>query len=276
MTDLPGRLVLLGHPVAHSLSPTFQNAALEAAAIPLIYEVLDVAPGDLKAMMGLLADARAAGNVTLPHKESVYASCTRRTALAERVGAVNTFWTEGDGVVGDNTDVGGFSFAVERLLGRPLAGLRIGMLGAGGAAAAVCAAVEQWPDCRVHVHSRTRDRSESLAARFAGTTTVVESEMHTVRGMDLLVNATPLGLDGALMPIAPGSIPDGTAVLDLTYRRGRTPFVKACRARGLRADDGLPMLVEQGALSFERWFGTVPDRESMWRAIRAPETAASG
>ena len=270
MSDLPGRLVLLGHPVAHSLSPLFQNAALAAAGIPLAYEALDVAPGDLRSMMGLLADARAAGNVTVPHKESVYAWCVRRTAIAERVGAVNTFWTEADGVVGDNTDVGGFSYAVERLLGRRPEGLRVGMLGAGGAAAAVCAAVEQWPDSRVHVHARTRDRAAQLAARFAGVASVVESEMHTVQGMDLLVNATPLGLDGALMPIAPGSIPDATAVLDLTYRRGRTPFVKACRARGLRADDGLPMLVEQGALAFERWFGAAPDREVMWRAIRAP------
>lgn len=270
MNDLPGRLVLLGHPVVHSLSPVFQNAALAAAGIPLVYEPLDVATSDLKAMIGLLSDARAAGNVTLPHKEAVYAWCARRTAIAERVGAVNTFWTEQGGIVGDNTDVGGFSYAVERLLGRRPEGLRVGMLGAGGAAAAVCAAVEQWPDSRVLVHARTRERAEQLAARFAGVVTVVESEMHTVRGMDLLVNATPLGLDGALMPIAPGSIPDSTAVLDLTYRRGRTPFVKACRARGLSADDGLPMLVEQGALAFERWFGAAPDREVMWRAIRAP------
>jgi shikimate dehydrogenase len=175
--------------------------------------------------------------------------------------------------VGDNTDVGGFAFAVERLLGRRPEGLRIGMLGAGGAAAAVCAAVETWSDSRVFVHARTRDRAEQLAARFAGVAHVVDSEMHTVNGMDLLVNATPLGLDGALMPIAPGSVPDETAVLDLTYRRGRTPFVKACRARGLRADDGLPMLVEQGALAFERWFGEAPDRAAMWRSIRAPGTA---
>ena len=271
MSELPGRLVLLGHPVAHSLSPVFQNAALAAAGLPLQYELLDVAPADLKSMMGLLADARAAGNVTIPHKESVYAWCARRTPLAQRVGAVNTFWTEEGGIVGDNTDVGGFSFAVERLLGARPQGLRVGMLGAGGAAAAVCAAVEQWPDSRVFVHARTRDRAEQLVARFPDVASVVDSEMHTVHGMDLLVNGTPLGLDGALMPIAPGSIPDTTAVLDLTYRRGRTPFVKACRARGLRADDGLPMLVEQGALAFERWFGAAPDREAMWRSIRGPE-----
>lgn len=272
MRPLPGRLVLVGHPVAHSLSPVFQDAALAAADLPLRYELLDVAPAELGAMMGLLADARAAGNVTVPHKEAVYAWCTRRTPLAERVGAVNTFWTEEDGsLVGDNTDVGGFTFAVERLLGHAPSGLRVGMLGAGGAAAAVCAAVERWPDSRVTLHARTRDRAEQLAARFAETARVVESEMHVVDGCDLLVNATPLGIDGALMPIAPGSVPPSTAVLDLTYTRGRTPFVKACRARGLRADDGLPMLVEQGALAFARWFGVEPDRDAMWRAIRAPE-----
>lgn len=274
MSDLPGRLVLVGHPVAHSLSPVFQNAALEAAGIPLRYELLDVAPNELGAMMGLLADARAAGNVTVPHKESVYAWCARRTPLAERVGAVNTFWTEDGSLVGDNTDVGGFSFAVQRLLDRRPEGLRIGMLGAGGAAAAVCAAVEQWADSRVAIFSRTHERAAQLAARFPGVARAVASETDVVHETDLVVNATPMGLEGgALMPIAPGTIPEATAVLDLTYRRGRTPWVKACRARGLRADDGLPMLVEQGALAFERWFGTTPDRDAMWRSIRAPESA---
>lgn len=272
MKELPGRLVLLGHPVAHSLSPVFQGAALEAAGIPLQYELLDVVPSELASMVGLLADARAAGNVTLPHKEGIFAWCARKSPIAERVGAVNTFWTEEGALVGDNTDVGGFTFAVTHLLGRTPEGLRVGILGAGGAAAAACAAVEQWPDSRVVVHARSSARAEQLAARFAGIATAVASEMHTVDGVDLLVNATPLGLDGALMPIAPGMIPAHTAVLDLTYRRGRTPFVKACRARGLRADDGLPMLVEQGALAFARWFGVEPDRAAMWRSIRAPET----
>jgi shikimate dehydrogenase len=70
------------------------------------------------------------------------------------------------------------------------------------------------------------------------------------------------------MPIAPGTIPAEVAVMDLTYRRGRTPWAQACRARGLRAEDGLPMLIEQGALAFERWFGLAPDREAMWASVR--------
>lgn len=268
MRELPGRLVLLGHPVAHSLSPVFQNAALVAAGLPLQYEALDVAPTELPAMVGLLADARAAGNVTVPHKEAVYAWCQRRTPLAERVGAVNTFWTEDGGLVGDNTDVGGFDAAVERLLGRRPSGLTVALLGAGGAAAAVCAAVERWSGSRVLVNARRPERAEQLAARFPETTRTARGEMEAIRDADLIVNATPLGLEGTLMPIAPGSIPARAAVLDLTYRRGRTPWVKTCRARGLRADDGLPMLVEQGALAFAKWFGVEPDREAMWRAVR--------
>lgn len=268
--EMPGRLVLLGHPVAHSLSPLFQDAALAAAGLPLRYEALDVAPAGLRAMVGLLADARAAGNVTVPHKEAVYAWCKRRTPLAERVGAVNTFWTEDGGLVGDNTDVGGFHAAVVRLLGREPAGLTVALLGAGGAAAAVCAAVEAWGSSRVVIHGRTPERAGQLAARFATLATTAAGEMDAIRDADLIVNATPVGLEGGvLMPIAPGSIPERAAVLDLTYRRGRTPWVKACRARGLRADDGLPMLLEQGALAFTRWFGIEPDREAMWRAVRA-------
>jgi shikimate dehydrogenase len=71
------------------------------------------------------------------------------------------------------------------------------------------------------------------------------------------------------MPVAPGMIPKSVAVMDLTYRRGRTPWVSACRSRGLRAEDGLPMLIEQGALAFERWFGVPPDREAMWASVRS-------
>ncbi|OYV63804.1 MAG: hypothetical protein B7Z72_14245, partial [Gemmatimonadetes bacterium 21-71-4] len=94
MTARPGRLVLIGHPVAHSLSPRFQNAALRAARIPLPYELLDVAPEALDATMAALAGAAAAGNVTIPHKERAAERCHRLLPMAARTGAVNTFWTD--------------------------------------------------------------------------------------------------------------------------------------------------------------------------------------
>lgn len=267
---LPGRLVLLGNPVAHSLSPVFQNAALAAAGLSLRYEALDVVAQDLPAMLASLARDHGAGNVTVPHKEAAAALCATCTPLARRVGAVNTFWTGPDGqLIGDNTDVGGFDAAAKRLLDREPANLTVAVLGAGGAAAAVCEAVSLWKGSRLVLHARTQGRAAKLAERYHQWATVVSSEMDALEGADLLVNATPMGIEGSLMPIAPGMIPKTTAVMDLTYRRGRTPWASACRARGLRADDGLPMLIEQGALAFERWFGMAPDREVMWSAVRS-------
>src|SRR5438132_5590789 len=112
----PKRLVLLGDPVAHSLSPAFQNAALRAAGIELVYEALRVPTADLPAAIRRLAAENAAGNVTVPHKREMLALCSRASPIAERVGAVNTFWTDQGEVVGDNTDVAGFERAVRPLL----------------------------------------------------------------------------------------------------------------------------------------------------------------
>jgi shikimate dehydrogenase len=265
--DLPGRLVLLGHPVEHSLSPAFQKAALRAAAIPLTYEAIDVPVGGLVQMAHLLAEANAAGNVTVPHKEAFAACCSRLSPVAERVGAVNTFWTEDGALVGDNTDVGGFEAAVAATIGVPPVGARVAILGAGGSASAVLAAVERWEGVRARVWSRTAARAERLVTRYPRVATAEWSMAGALAGVSLVVNATPVGLDGGTMPVDPAEIPAGAAVFDLTYRRGETPWVLACRARGLKASDGLPMLIEQGALAFERWFGIAPNRHVMREAL---------
>lgn len=269
MSDLPGRLALLGHPVAQSLSPTFQNAALRRAGVPLRYEALDVPPEALAGTWDALRAERGAGNVTIPHKEAVARLCDRLTPLARRVGAVNTFWCEAGGVVGDNTDVGGFDAAVGQLLGGAPARRRVAVLGAGGAAAAVLAAVERWPESSAAVWSRGGERAAALAARFAGVARSVELLAEALRDADLVVNATPIGLRSDDIPVPPSLLRRSAAVVDLVYRHdGPTPWVRLARARGLRAIDGLPMLVEQGALAFERWFGRAPDRETMWAAVQ--------
>lgn len=266
MTSPPGRLVLLGHPVAHSLSPAFQNAALRTAGIPLVYEALDVAPDALPSVLRDLAAARGAGNVTIPHKEAVARLCARLTPLASRVGAVNTFWTEAGALVGDNTDVGGFDAAVRSLLGAPPRDVKVAVIGAGGSAAAVLAAVERWPGCTAALWGRTAERARALATRFPQAA-AVEFLAEAIRGADVVVNATPIGLDGDDVPVPPPLLRRRAAVVDLVYRRGSTPWVRLARAYGLRATDGLPMLIEQGALAFERWLGIAPDREAMWRAV---------
>lgn len=267
MNPRPGRLVLLGHPVGHSLSPRFQNAALRAAGIPLVYEPLDVAPADLDAVLEALIAQRAAGNVTIPHKTHVAARCARLAPLAERTGAVNTFWTDGNVLVGDNTDVDGFDAAVRALMGGAPSGAEIGVVGAGGAAAAVLAAIERWDGCHARLYNRTVDRAHHLAARFAGVTQVVRSAEDAVSGAALVVNATAIGLADDSLPFPLDALLPDAAVLDLVYRPGRTPLVRSAAARGHRADDGLRMLVEQGACAFERWFGVAPDRALMWATV---------
>jgi shikimate dehydrogenase len=267
VTPLPGRLVLLGHPVSHSLSPRFQNAALRAAGIPLAYETLDVSPHALAAALRELAGQNASGNVTIPHKEAVAALCARRTPLAERCGAVNTFWHEKGTLVGDNTDVGGVDAIALALLGDTRGSARVALLGAGGSAAAVLAAAERWGSANVRLYNRNMERAHALASRFEGSVTVASSLDDALDGASLVVNATPVGLRDDDFPVAVERIPPGAAVFDLVYRTGETAWVRAARNAGHRAADGEGMLVEQGALSFERWFGVEPDRNAMWSAL---------
>lgn len=261
----PSRLVLLGHPVAHARSPRMQGAALAAAGIAVRYEALDVAPAALPATLAALRSEGAGGNVTIPHKEAVRVACDRVAPVAARAGAVNTFWVEDDMLVGDNTDVVGFERAVAALLGANAAPVRrVALLGAGGASRAVLAAVERWPGSpRVRLHNRDAGRAHRLANEFPVVEQVAGSPAEAVRDADLVVNATSVGLADDALPVAPRLLPAGAAALDLVYRAGVTPWVNALRARGLRADDGREMLVEQGVAAFERWFGVTPDRAVM-------------
>ncbi|MDQ6887760.1 MAG: shikimate dehydrogenase [Gemmatimonadota bacterium] len=276
MSPTPTRLVLLGHPVRHSLSPLFQNAALRSERIPLEYEAIDVPPAELASLLGELKAAGGAGNVTVPHKESVAALCDRLTPLAEHVGAVNTFWVDGGQLVGDNTDVDGFAFLATHVLGSVPQGLHCALIGAGGAAAAVMAAMERWPACVVRLHNRTRTRAVRLASHFEFAVTVVDDVGAALRGAQLVVNATGGDAPSDREGVPVDHLDASATVLDLSYATdgAGTPWVRAARARGLRASDGLPMLLEQGALAFERWFGRVAPRAAMWRAVEHA-TAAS-
>lgn len=262
MRERPERLVLLGHPVTHSLSPLMHNAALRAARLPHRYTALDVRPAELQALVTQLVAERVGGNVTIPHKIAFAALCERRTDLAERTGAVNTFWVENGALVGDNTDVGGFAAAARQALVTIPERAIVALVGAGGGAAAVMAEVERWPGSTVRVFGRTPARVQALCARFPRATRASLLE-HAVRGAHVVVNATPIGLIDDVMPVPLSLLDPKAVVIDLVYRRGMTAWVHAARTQGFRAIDGLPMLVEQGALAFERWFGIVPDRDAM-------------
>jgi shikimate dehydrogenase len=269
VNKLPGRLMLLGHPIAHTLSPLFQNAALYRAGIALKYEAFDIAPAKLEDAVRRIREIGASGNVTVPHKEAFATLCDTLTPIAERVGAVNTFWVDDGALIGDNTDVGGFEEAVAEAFGSHRDWQRVALIGAGGGAAAVAAAVERWPRCSLAVWSRSAERAARLAERFADVQHA-PSLASALAGVQLVVNATPLGLQADdAFPVPIHELPSHACVFDLPYVRGDTAWVRAARAAGHPAADGLGMLVAQGALAFERWFGEAPDRGVMWAAVRA-------
>jgi len=267
MTRLPERLVLLGSPVGKSLSPVFQRAALAAAGIEVPYDAIDVAPENLAAVIQEIRSLNMAGNVTRPHKIAFHDACDELTPIARRVGAVNTFWLDGDCLHGDNTDVEGFDVTARTLLGEVADELRVVLLGSGGAASAVLAAIERWPGASVTIIARNPDHARRLAQRYRDVARVETDARRAAERARLIVNATPLGQHDDQHPLDVASVPAEAAAIDLVYRRGETPWIKALRARGIPAVDGMPMLLEQGAIAFRRWFGREPDRDAMRRSV---------
>lgn len=266
----PSRLVLLGHPVSHSLSPTIQTAALRKAGIDLTYEAVDVEPYMFSDCFARMRDENVAGNVTIPHKTSAFSLCDSLTQRAEHVGAVNTFWVEDGGMVGDNTDVVGFDNAVQVLLGHVPYKENVVLLGAGGSAQAVAAAVADWPGSKLTIYNRSEKSARALAMRFPDNACVELTLPKALEGGTLIVNATPVGIFDDVHPVELGALPKGAAVLDLVYKRGETSWVRGARGRGHRACDGLAMLIEQAAAAFERWTGMKPDKDVMWEAAVGP------
>jgi len=265
--EVPSRLVLLGSQVGNSLSPIIQRAALASAGIRLSYDALDVSADDLAGTVEEIRRENIAGNVTRPHKSAFHAACDVLTPIARRVGAVNTFWVDDGRLHGDNTDVDGFASSARDLIPERITGIEVLVLGAGGAAAAVLAAVERWPGASAVIVSRTPARSGLLAASYPGVARVELDAAHAATTAGLIVNASPVGQHDDQHPLEVAAIARQTAVMDLVYRRGETPWVRALRARGNAARDGMAMLLEQGALSFEQWFGIEANRAAMRQAL---------
>lgn len=265
-------LTVIGDPVAHSLSPVMHNAAFRALGMDAVYVALHVPPASLPAVLEMQRATGGAGNVTVPHKEAVEGSVTRKTDLCARVGACNTFWTEDGVLIGDNTDVFGVSSALDRL-GVAGKGGRWLVVGTGGSARAVAVTAGE-RGATLWVRSRDAKRAADFAAW--ATNRAVRTEV--ARGpveIDVAINATPLGLTGHdPLPIDVNHIPGVRTALDLVYASGETRWVHALRERGIEAADGREMLVQQGAAAFARFF---PDtaapvdvmRAAVERALRA-------
>ncbi|HEX8906319.1 MAG TPA: shikimate dehydrogenase [Longimicrobiaceae bacterium] len=266
-------LALLGDPVSHSLSPVFQNAAIRALGLDGVYVALRCSAEDLPGLLRALARAGGGGNVTVPHKGAAAAAVERRTDAVEATGACNSFWMEDGEIWGGNTDVEGVTAAIRSLMGRSIAGARVLLLGAGGAARAAAYALATHAAGEIVILNRTPERAREMQGRFARPETRIRvaatpRELGT-DGFDLAIHATSLGLraDDPL-PLDPGTAPQIDAALDLVYTRtGETPWVRAMRERGVPTADGTEMLLQQGAAAFRRWWGVDPPLKAMREAL---------
>ncbi|MGD2069245.1 MAG: shikimate dehydrogenase [Gemmatimonadota bacterium] len=263
-------LALLGDPVGHSLSPVIQNAAFRAAGVDGVYVALRCGEDGLSHLLRGLSEAGGGGNVTLPHKERAASVVTAPTDAVRRTGACNTFWAAEGRIHGDNTDVEGFRRALDRFLGRPPEGYRVLLLGAGGAARAVLVGLLDDDAREVVIVNRSTERARAVARRIGDERVRVADDTAAVFGgsFDLVINATRLGLDpDDPLPLDLDRLDRAGAVLDLLYGARKTAFVRAAERYGVRATDGAEMLVQQGAVAFERWWGGEAPVEAMRAAM---------
>lgn len=284
MSDAP-RAFVIGHPIAHSRSPLIHGHWLRDLAIAGSYERLDVPPGELAHFLSTLA-ARGfvGGNVTVPHKESVFTWLSEGghalSETARRLGAVNTLALQPDGrLYGHNTDGAGFAASVDEAVGEGWSSeteLAV-VIGAGGAARAIVGALLDRGIPRIVVANRTAARAEAIRAfapdRIEALT--LEAAAGRLGEAGLLVNTTTLGMKGQgaleidLAPLLPFAI-----VADIVYVPAETPLLAAARSRGLRHVGGLGMLLHQAVPGFELWFGRRPKVDAALRAVLEQDIGA--
>ncbi|HET7404273.1 MAG TPA: shikimate dehydrogenase [Usitatibacter sp.] len=266
------RYVVIGNPVAHSLSP-----AIHARFAALMHESIEystlAAPLDAFAATAraFFADGGRGANVTLPFKVEAFALAVHASDAARLAGAANFLMREGERIVADNTDGAGLVADLTRNLGLALEGKRIAMLGAGGAARGVIAPLLQLAPRALVIANRTRERAEALATHFAHLGPIEASglALEGQEPFDLIVNATSTSTHGEPLRLPDGIAVASTWVYDMAYGPAARAFVEHARSQGARASDGLGMLVEQAAESYRLWRGRRPPTREVLAELRA-------
>jgi shikimate dehydrogenase len=260
---------ILGWPVAHSVSPTLHGYWIDEHKLNAAFVPLAVAPENFVDAFRTLPKLGFRGlSVTIPHKEAAFALVDELDEAARATGAVNTVVFEGGRAFGRNTDVHGFTQSLQDAGIASLRGKRAVVLGAGGAARAVIAGLRSL-SASVTLANRTRGKAQELADRFGPDVNVVDWSALSValREAALLVNTTSLGMTGQPpleLDLAP--LPAQANVVDIVYRPLETGLLRHARARGLKAIDGLGMLLHQAQPAFAAWFGVVPKVTPQLRA----------
>ena len=269
------RYAVLGNPVAHSRSPVIHAAFARQTGQLISYErVLCPLDGFADSVRAFQAAGGRGCNVTVPFKfeaRDLAVRCSDRAALA---GAANVLRFDADGCFADNSDGIGLVRDIEHGAGMPLAGKRVLLVGAGGAAAGVLGPLLQAQPAAVVVANRTADKALALVDRHADLARKHGAALHATglnapgTGFDIVLNASASSLQGAASPVRASVLAPGALAVDLMYGPTAEPFLAWARAAGAQARDGLGMLVEQAAEAFWLWRGVRPETAPVLQAIR--------
>ena len=262
---------VIGHPINHSRSPLIHGTWLAEYGIDGSYEAIDVSPDALPGFFDRLRGGEfAGGNVTIPHKEAVFALCDEVDPLARKIGAVNTLVVRDGKVFGSNTDYLGFLGNLDAAMPGWSDGPADAMvIGAGGAARAVLVALQRRDGGKVHILNRTLANAQALVDDIEGPfeahgfDSFAELAPHT----GIVINTTSIGMHGSRFDwLDLDLLPKSTLVTDIVYTPLITPLLAAAHARGLPTVDGLGMLLHQAVPGFEAWFGVRPQVTPALRA----------
>ncbi|KPF61760.1 shikimate dehydrogenase [beta proteobacterium AAP51] len=279
----PDRYAVIGHPVAHSRSPAIHAAFAQQTGQALVYErVLAPLEGFAATVRGFAEEAPNPGrgcNVTVPFKFEAWQLAGHHTERARLAGAANTLRFDAGaqpaGWLADNTDGVGLLRDIEHNAGFTLAGRRVLLVGAGGAAAGVLGPLLAARPAKLVLANRSMGKAEALAyshaewARQHGAALATATLQAPGEGYDLVINASASSLQGAASPVPAGVLGPGALAVDLMYGAAAAPFLAWARAHGAQARDGLGMLVEQAAEAFELWRGVRPLTAPVLQALRA-------
>ena len=267
------KYAVMGNPIAHSKSPRIHSMFAEQTGEAVDYTAIQVDPGGFEqAVAHFIATGGKGLNITVPFKQEAWQLVDNRSKRAERAGAVNTIKIEADGLFGDNTDGVGLVNDLARNNAITLTGKRILLMGAGGAARGVLAPLLEQQPARLVIANRTASRARDLAKEF--------SDLGEVQGcgydatlaelqFDVIINATAASLQGELPPLPDGIVAAGGACYDMMYGAQPTTFMSWASQQGAaKVLDGLGMLVEQAAESFDVWRGVRPETAPVIENLR--------
>jgi len=275
MTD---RYAVFGNPIKHSKSPQIHSAFAQSTAQDLSYEAMAIEEGCFETSVeSFLAGGGKGLNVTIPFKQEAWALAQVRSPRAELAGAVNTLYRDKEGrICGDNTDGVGMVRDIVRNHGGTIAGKRVLILGAGGAVRGVLQPVLEQEPKQLVIANRTASKAVELAELVADLGSVSGCGFETLDGQcfDLVINGTAASLQGEVPPLPEGILSENAWCYDMMYAASPTAFCLWATKNGAQKSiDGLGMLVEQAAQSFQIWRGVEPDSQAVIHSLRNALTA---